>query len=58
MLSVHIGGVASMLPRAKVLIAGGRSGNAEVYNPATGRFRLTAAMPVDVAYAAGAAIAH
>ncbi|HUY27646.1 MAG TPA: kelch repeat-containing protein [Candidatus Binataceae bacterium] len=57
MLSVHIGGVASILPGAKVLIAGGRSGNAEVYNPATGSFRLTAAMPVDVAYAAGAAIA-
>jgi hypothetical protein len=58
MLSVHVGGVASILPDASVLIAGGRSGNAEVYNPATGKFTLTAAMPVDVAYAAGAIVGH
>ncbi len=58
MLSVHVGGVASMLSGGSVLIAGGRSSNAEVYNPATGNFALTAAMPVDVAYAAGAVIGH
>lgn len=55
---MHVGGVASILPDASVLIAGGRSGNAEVYNPATGKFTLTAAMPVDVAYAAGAIVGH
>lgn len=58
MQSVHVGGIASMLSGGSVLIAGGRSGNAEVYSPATGIFTLTAAMPVDVAYAAGAVIAH
>jgi hypothetical protein len=56
MRSVHVGGVASILPDSSVLIAGGRSGNAEVYSPATGQFTLTAAMPVDVAYAAGAVV--
>ena len=56
MRSVHVGGVASILPDASVLIAGGRSGTAEVYSSATGKFTLTAAMPVDVAYAAGAVV--
>ncbi|MGC1676621.1 MAG: hypothetical protein WA740_03725 [Candidatus Binataceae bacterium] len=56
MRSVHVGGVASILPDASVLIAGGRSSNAEVYNPASAQFTLTAAMPVDVAYAAGAVV--
>jgi Galactose oxidase, central domain/Kelch motif len=58
MRSVHAGGVASILPDSSVLIAGGRSVNAEVYSPATGNFTLTAAMPVDVAYAAGAVVGH
>ena len=58
MKSVHVGAVASMLPNGSVLIAGGRSDNAEVYNPARGTFRLSAAMPVDVAYAAGAILAR
>lgn len=56
MRSVHVGGVASILPDSSVLIAGGRSDNAEVYSAATGQFTLTAAMPVDVAYAAGAVV--
>ncbi len=56
MRSVHVGGVASILPDSSVLIAGGHSDNAEVYSPATGQFTLTAAMPVDVAYAAGAVV--
>ncbi len=58
MRSVHVGAVASTLASGSALIAGGRSGNAEVYNPATGAFTLTAAMPVDVAYAAGAVLAR
>jgi len=56
MRSVHVGGVASILPDSSVLIAGGRSDNAEVYSSVTGQFTLTAAMPVDVAYAAGAVV--
>ncbi|MHB8384257.1 MAG: Kelch repeat-containing protein [Candidatus Binataceae bacterium] len=58
MRRAHVGGVVSILPDTRVLVAGGRSGRAEVYNSATGKFTLTAKMPVDVAYAAGAVIAH
>src|SRR6516225_4993989 len=47
------GQTATLLPDGKVLVAGGGSATAELYNPATGTFSKTGNMPVDVTDATG-----
>ena len=45
------GATATLLPDGRVLIAGGGTDAAELYNPATRRFTSTGKMPVTVAFA-------
>jgi hypothetical protein len=47
----RVGATATLLPDGRVLVAGGGTDTAELYNPATRQFTPTAKMPVTVSYA-------
>jgi hypothetical protein len=51
MNTVRAGATATLLPNGKVLVAGGGTATAELYDPATNSFTPTGKMPVTVAFA-------